>query len=458
MDTKSAKIDLLPILATGKEELVGILHLEDTEGVPILSSGDIVVKVDSSDPDTLSISGVKVSRGDSASLVFGKTAKISNPVTLTVITKETQTLTPQIIVPEEELSLVAQPIIQKVLSNTVFPIAIYMSHPDGTAEYAPTSIHPVASPKEFVAAKDTTLQKGKSIALMSAEMLKSGTANLSFIAGEYSASTSIDALANAPASAVLNYPESILSNTKNIFAVEILDDGGFPVFANDDLDVKMVSSDPHVINITQNIIIKKGSYYTLLDVPPSSPGSAEISVLTNGMPMAKFDLTVTGLDPQIDIAAADQVNSGSVFDATLSAKYDSSAVPGLKVDWNVQGAKVQRSDPITDENGKATISLASTEAGKIILGAKVSGGSFVDTTASKEITVNMTQQVQPQVPPQQESFSIMGINPAYIAVSGAVPAAIFVLKKKNYLDGLAEKMSFLSKISDMKDRISQIRK
>jgi len=40
-DDKSARLDILPILATGKDELIGVLHLEDKAGNPIIASHDI---------------------------------------------------------------------------------------------------------------------------------------------------------------------------------------------------------------------------------------------------------------------------------------------------------------------------------------------------------------------------------------------------------------------------------
>ncbi|WP_036505197.1 hypothetical protein, partial [Nitrosococcus oceani] len=43
-DDKSARLDILPILATGKEELIGVLHLEDKDGNPIIASHDFQVE------------------------------------------------------------------------------------------------------------------------------------------------------------------------------------------------------------------------------------------------------------------------------------------------------------------------------------------------------------------------------------------------------------------------------
>ncbi|TLY08786.1 MAG: hypothetical protein E6K83_01360 [Thaumarchaeota archaeon] len=48
-DDKFAQVDILPILATGQKELIGVLHLQDSSANPILAKQNLQVHVDSSD-------------------------------------------------------------------------------------------------------------------------------------------------------------------------------------------------------------------------------------------------------------------------------------------------------------------------------------------------------------------------------------------------------------------------
>ncbi|HEY6885753.1 MAG TPA: hypothetical protein VI278_17100, partial [Nitrososphaeraceae archaeon] len=57
-DTKSARVDLLPILGTGQHELIGIMHLADNSGNPVMAKENMLVHVDSSDLQTLSVDDV----------------------------------------------------------------------------------------------------------------------------------------------------------------------------------------------------------------------------------------------------------------------------------------------------------------------------------------------------------------------------------------------------------------
>lgn len=459
MDDKSARIDMLPILATGKEELVGVLHLEDANGKPVISRDDLIVKVDSSDPDTFSIDSVHMSRGDSVALVFGKAEKTDNPVTLNVITEDPQTLTPIITLQEEEqMSLVVQPLLQKVLDNTVFPMASYMSHSDGAPEYSTIDADLAILPKESIIVEPTALQKGQGVTLVNSKLVKDGQVTLSFMAGQFSGTSVIDAFSYEPTTVSLNYPEKIIKNTNDVFAVELLDEQNFPVFASKDIEIKLVSSAPDLLSVPQDITIKKGRYYSLFDVSPSTSGDVKLSVLINGMPLSEFSVVSTALNPQISLSTNDLVNPNSVFAATVNAQYNNLPIPELRVEWDAQGAGIQSSESMTGKDGTSTISLASFEVGKIDLKATVSGGPYIDTTLSKEIIINATQNIPQESIQEQDQFtSIIGLNPIYFAVPAAASAAVVVLKKKGLLDGVIERTGFVSRISEIKERITQIR-
>jgi hypothetical protein len=51
----------------------------------------------------------------------------------------------------------------------------------------------------------------------------------------------------------------------------------------------------------------------------------------------------------------------------------------------------------------------------------------------------------------------MGISPILFVIPGAGAAAFVVLKKKNMLEGISERIGVADKISTMKDKLSELK-
>jgi hypothetical protein len=327
---------------------------------------------------------------------------------------------------------------------------------NGAITYFPKDMTPLISPKEFIQTESHTLPKGQSIVLLTSNLLKDDSKTISITTQDFSSSLSITGLSSKPASIVLDYPDKILSNLKNTFSIEVLDEQELPMFLTKDVEFKIVSNNPDVLNVPESIVIKKGSYYSFFDVTAKNSGTSEISVLTSELPLAKFNVDVTSISPSIVINSNDYVNPNSALDATVSAQYKNSPLSGLKVDWSVQGAKTQSADSITDKDGNAKISLISQDPNKVTIQATVSGGIFGTNTVSKAITVNPPlTPASTQNPQNTGSFSIMGINPLFIIIPGVAAASGIILKKKNMLDGVSEKMNLSEKLLEIKERISR---
>ena len=54
-------------------------------------------------------------------------------------------------------------------------------------------------------------------------------------------------------------------------------------------------------------------------------------------------------------------------------------------------------------------------------------------------------------------FNVMEINILYIIIPVAVGRSLLILKKKNMLDGIIEKLNFVEKFSKIKEKLSKIR-
>jgi hypothetical protein len=459
-DTKSAKLDLLPILATGQKELVGVLHLEDNNGNPVIASTNFLTEVDSSDPTSLSLDKVQMGQGADAALVFGNVGTtIPNPVTLNVITHDIQTLTPTITLPtQKSYTIVAEPLIPQVISHDNYPTAVYMLDSNNVLTAFPKDMNTFITPNDYVQIESKLLTKDQSIVLLNSQSLKEGTTTISLMAGDYQSNIKVNNLSSKPSSIFVDYPSKLLSNLGTTFSIELLNSQQLPVYADHDMDLKLVSSNPSILDVSNSVTIKKGDYYSLFDVTSKNAGTTELSVLSNELPLAKFDIDVTSLTPDIVIDSTDHVDPNITFDSTLTAQYQNAPLSGLKVDWSVKGAKIQSMDSITDKDGKAKISLFSQDPTTITIQASVAGGIFSATTVSKDIAVNPPLIQGPSTTsPNTNSFSIMGINPLFIIIPGAAAAGGIILKKKNMLDGMSEKMNLGEKFLEIKERISGMR-
>lgn len=451
-DDKNAKVDLLPILATGQKELVGIMHLEDNAGSPVIANSNLSVPVDSSDPNTLSVDNGILNTGSQAGLVFG-TPKFSNPVTLNVVTPSPQSLTPQIFSHvSEDLQIVADPIIPKILSHTDFPLSLYMIQ-NGAITYFPKDMTPSIAPTTTIQTKPDILSKGQSIVLLNSNLLNDGSKAISITTQDFSTNLSLTGLSSKPASIVLDYPDKILSNLKNTFSIEVLDEQKLPIFLTKDTEFKLVSNNPDALNVPESVVIKQGSYYSFFDVNTKNSGKSEISVLTDGLDMAKFDVDVTNLTPDVSISSSDYVDQNVVLNAKVLAQYNGVPLSQMKVDWQVTGGTIQKMDSMTDQDGNANISILAQDPTSVDIKANVIGGIYGTTTAEKSIKVNAPLGNAAGSSSNTNSFSMFGLNPLFIVIPVAAAAAggIIVLKKKNMLEGLTEK------VVEVKDRLSQMR-
>jgi hypothetical protein len=470
LDDHTAILDLLPILATGQKELIGVMHLEndsiDYPGPPVIADKDLQIEVGSSDTNTLSVDAAQIFRGTGASLVYGKVAStIPVQPTLNVRTigpqKIPQTYAPVITVPTaNSLALVADPLLPAILTNNNFPLAFYMTK-SGVSDYFTKDLNPFISPTKVLQTESKTLPQGESIVYLNSKSLKSDPSTVSISAGDFATNISIKSFSSKPTSISIDYPDTILSNFKNTFSIQLLDSQNNPVFVENDTQLKLVASDPTILHAPESVVIKKGSYYSLFDVEANNTGTTELTVLANDLPSATFKVGVTSLTPDLSISTNDYVNRNVVFSAMLNAQYKGAPLAGMKVDWNVKGASIQNMDSLTDKDGNAKISLLSQDPTTISLGASVTGAAFSITTASKTINVNQPLQLgaTSSTTSTASTFSLFGINPMYVIIPVAAAAAggIIILKKKNMLDGITEKISIMEKISGIKDRITQLR-
>lgn len=449
-DDKTPKLQILPILATGKEELIGVMHLDDSNDDPVGAIRNLQIKVDSSDENSLSVKDVKIDKGFGVALVFGKVGYSVPDSLILRVADETESIEP-VITGTSSQTLVIEPLIPKILANTKFPLLLYITGDNAESSYSSEDFELSIPPNEFVNIEPKLIKKGQSVILLESESLKQGSTTVSIEGGEFSSSTVIESVSSKPAKVLLDHSETILSGFTNIFSLQLLDSEDSPVFTDHDMEIKLVSNDPSVLVVPEKVLIKAGEYYVVFDVEAKKTGKTEIAILTSEIPLSKFDVSIASVSPEISLTPRDYVNHDTDFDIALTATYLDTPLSGLNVEWTVQGASVQKMDSITNENGIATILLHSEDPTKVSVEASVSGGAYGLTTVSREININQPLDSVAVTSQGNDLFNIMGINILFIIIPAVIIGSLIILKKKNMLDGITEK------ISEIKEKLSQMR-
>lgn len=394
-DDKSARLDVLPILATGNDELIGVLHLEDQSGNPIIASHDIQIEIDSSDQNALTIDNVIMNKGTGVALVYGKVGtSIPSSLSLHVVTYNDQTITPTISLPSSSsLSLMGQSMIPKILSLNNFPVAVFLKDSSGAVTYFPNDSVLNVLANNYFSIPQTTIHKGDSTVVIEANSIKSGSADINFISGNYQTPVNLQSSSTLPSKVVLDYSTPVLLNMPNTMSVQIFDSNSNPVFAQKDINLKLVSSDNQVLTLPDNVTISKGQYYTTFDVKPNSIGTTQASIIADDLPLSTYKITVDSLSPTLSIIAPTSAQPGETFVASVTAMDHGDPLKNLKIQWKVNGAIVQSGDSMTNQNGTANIVLLPNSGNSISLETNATGLGYIPGHISKIIVINGTSSV-----------------------------------------------------------------
>ena len=453
-DDKNLKLDMLPILATGKEELVGILHLEDDSSNPIFASKDLQIKIDSLDESSLSIKPIIMRKGFGVVPVFAKVG-YSKPEQLSLhIVNNNEMVTPTVYQPD--LKLVGEPLLPKILAKTDFPLAIYLLENNAQITTFLRDTNLSINMNDYVQIEPRSISKGESIVVLGSKSLKEGSTSISLDGDGFSTSVNIDSLSPESPTIYLDSPKTLIGNMKNTFSIQLLDNQ-LPVFAEKDLQIQLVSNDQSIIEVPKSVVIKKGEYYTFFEVNAKKDGQNEVAALASDFPLSKSEINVKNLVPDIKISSPDYINPNTKFDVEITAQYLGSPLHGMNVDWKVQGAEIENKEPVTDENGKSKITLVSKDPNKVDVQVDIVSSPFSASHVDKQIKVNgplITVETQPSKP---DTTGIFGINPILIVIPVAVAVGGIILKKKNMLDGVIEKINLADRVSEVKERLSQLR-
>ncbi|MFZ0184816.1 MAG: hypothetical protein WBV92_01640 [Nitrosotalea sp.] len=452
LDVKSARMDALPILATGQKELIGVLHLQDPAGNILLAKDNLKIQIDSSDPSVVSIPDVEMDQGSQEALVFAQVGNTANPVTLNVVTDNPQTVTPVISSIQSDLrSLVADSLLANVLTHTTIPIAYYLTN-NNALSFSTGETPLMVSPSDSIQTDTLSIHEDQPILISDGVLLKDGLQNLSVISPEFASTFSIEGTSVTPESLEFDYPAKITSGIQDTFSVELLDSQQMPTYSNHDMIIKLVSSDPSVIEMPDSVTIPSGSYFTTFTVYAKSGGASEIALLANEIPLSKSVINVISITPDVTMQSADFGESNVPLSAKITATYKQVPLNGLKVDWKVDGAKIQNMDSEINSQGTAKITFVADSPGQVHIEASVSGGSYTVTTSSKDITINAPLvSSTPSDNAPKTNLSILGdVNPLMLVIPVVAGIGILIFKKREMFEEISEIITGLKeKVSGM---------
>ena len=443
------KLATIPLLASSSEQLIGVLYPADDKGVSLINIDTVESEINSSNRDVLSISDDRMEIGTGAKLVYGKMGQTKpERLEVTVIGEDKQTVFPQVYGPERnELSLAAEPLIEKIIPKTNFPMAVYMVDVDNASWYFPDTSNVVMIPNEFVKAPVQTISEGQSVSLLSSQSLKEGNTNLEFEANEFTTIINLNLGETRPAKIELAYPDHLLSGMKNTLALQILDEGDNPVFASKDIELKLAAND-NSITMPQTITIPKGEYSVLFDIIPEKPLETEISVLASDFPLSKFTVNTVETNLSLIISTVNSIVAGEVFDLVLDAKILEVPLSNVVVNWDIQGAEIQQISQTTDANGKIKITLVAQDTDMISV--KATTQEYDQISISKQITIT-----KPRESPVVTTVSKNPIeeNMGFILIPGVLVGSSILLRKRSLLEPLAERIPVLERALDKIDEL-----
>ena len=479
--------ELLPVLATGKRELIGVVYLMTEDDVPVLAGKDLTINFDTSNNQALTIEDTIIKMGESVGLVFGQVGVIvpppEKPLELTALTTNeeiTRVTHTTFGANEDDVELVIEQLIPQLLVETEAPFIAYTletgSDDGGNVEETTSSDEEedgrlgityfiddmilTFTANEFIEIDPQIIKRGQSYVKLNINLIKPGLTDLVAHAGGYDSITPIKNISTKPAEMYLVYLETMLPHTSNNVAIQVLDSRGNPVYANNDIKIKLVSNNEEIIEVPDTIIIKKDDYHAIFVITSKNEGNVELATLSANLPLAKFDITVQGILPVLSVESRDYIKPNDQFDFIVTAEYLEEPLEGMYVEWEVSGAEIKKMDALTDDLGKATITmLPDTVYKNVKVEAQVSGVGISKGTISKTIGI-LQLEIAEGEKRVENGFSIPGldgVNLLYLIIPIVAGVGVIIIKKTSILDGFTEKLNIEERLDEIKEKMSEFR-
>ena len=506
----------VPFLTTGNKELLGVVYLEATvtvteqlnyleEGsatvfasitdettIPVQANRDVELDIGSSSLKTVSFVNPIVKEGTNTALVFGYTGTVApKDCSIEFYLTDNDGVSTTVGKPygpvEDTLSLNVELLIPKVLSGTNFPVLGYLlessssdssdssDSDDGVTCYSSTSGDDddqesgrfgvtqftentilTFSADEYAEIEPVIVEQNQAYASMSAKSTKVGTTTFDIRGSDLATTFTFESHTTDPTSFGLSYAETALPDINTLSALQVLDSAGNPVYAKEDIEITLVSSNESVMDVPDTLVITKDNYRTIFEIKTLKEGDSEIAILSEDLPLAKFDLNVKGIQPELKMDISGSGLVGELMTAKLSVSYPGISLSAneLDVEWIVTGAEIMSIQQRTNEDGQALIELISNTPSTANVKAVVNGVGISNAESFASYSFAHPEGYVEIVESDKTGLGGIGLdssNIIYIIIPGAAAGAFLFLKRTNRLEGLGEKFD------EIKEHISEIR-
>ena len=500
---------VIPFLTTGNNEIIGVTYYETsievsrqiggsiggttnrelvTVTVPVQAKEDHTITFSSSNNDVVNPVNPIMKQADNVVLVFGETGTIkSEDSTIFSITDNegVKTVTGNPIGPiEEDIKLQIESLVPMILAEKEFPVIGYLVEEASEDEGAVTSgddedeVNPrlgvtkfiedavlTFSANEYIETEYTTINRNQDYAIMDMSATKVGSTTLSYQMGGFEGTSNIESHTTDPAKIEVSSPENILANSNTLATVQLLDSSSNPVYAKEDVKIKMVSNNEEIVKIPQDLVIKTGEYFTTFELEALNEGEIELAVLSEDMSLAKHIINVVDISPVLSLELLGGMNWNERLEAKLLVTIPEieASLDGFNVEWEVTGGEILQFDEVTNSEGIAIMNVMANELDTITISAIVSGNGLSSSTLTKSATIlNMpiveTDTSQAPIASQSvEGISLDISTIIMIAVPVGIGGALFMLKKMDKLEMITDRVPIGDKVEEIKERISDIR-
>lgn len=422
--------DPLPVLMAGGEQLVGVVHLQDDAGVVMLADSTLDFRVLGSEKEFLPKPN-HINKLETAAQVIAKLG-YTKPEFLTIHeTLQNNILTePELFGPtENSLQLRSEPLIDKIKANTVFPVVNYVVDNDGSAWYFPEDDELFLSPSEIVTGPTQRIHAGSPSSVMELFANEEGSETLLVQTGKMTTQMKINTHNILSSKLNLDVPQRIFEGVTSEIIFQMTDSQGDPIFANTDVVIDAISNDESILKFDEQIKIKRGESFTIVDITPTNVGSVELALLATGFPLTTEVITIDNLKPQVKFHQKEIVDANSIIDSTILVTFDGLPMGNIPVSWNVTNGIIQAEDSVTGNDGTAKV-IVQSGTDNIKISAKVTSDFLPPSSALQTIKVNATGVM---IPEPEYSFELLGKDAFILIVPTiAIVTGVF-LQKKNLI-------------------------
>ncbi|MHA7647230.1 hypothetical protein [Nitrosopumilus sp. S4] len=495
----------LPFLTSGKSEIIAVTYYEtdievsrqtggSTQGntnrelvtvtVPVQAKENHEVSFSASELDTINPKNPTMKKGENAVIVFGEAGTVAPETQVNFYVTDNEgvkTVNGKPIGPiKDQISLLVEPLIPIILADSEFPVLAYLIEAEEDEETeivvededeevnTRLGITPFIedgiltfSANDDIDTNSLTIKKNQPFVKMNLISKEVGTTTLSYQMKGFEGSTEISSQTTDPAEIYLVFPKNVLTNSNTLATVQLLDSAKNPVYANKDIRIQLVSNNEQVLQIPDELTIKKGEYFSTFELGALEEGKIELALLSEDFALSKYEINVIDITPVLTLDLLGTLNWDERIEAKLKISIPEieTSLAGFEVEWVTEGGEVRSSETITNSEGIAVLNIIANDGDTVSISATVSGNSLNSATIQKTVEILNVPEIEEIVEEESSSFGLPldMTTMIIIVIPIGIGAVLFFLKRTERLEMITEKIPIGDKIEGIKEKISDIR-